>query len=126
MPIYTEMKPFWYFVSPIRIFRMVRAKFHKHKNPTLKTSLSANADKNDNRHMKLRSFFQLSPLKMDFNQVSTSGLKRMMRNVMRRSEEALKENVDVVLIGHSKTFIPYNEKTLEPFLKKKKKKVNRQ
>ena len=128
MPIYTEMKPFWYFVSPIRIFRMVRAKFHKHKNPTLKTSLSANADKNDNRHVKLRSFFQLSPLKMDFNQVSTSGLKRMMRNVMRRvnSEELKVKSVDVVLIGHSKTFIPYNEKTLEPFLKWFNKKVNRQ
>lgn len=25
--------------------------------------------------------------------------------------------VDVVLIGHSKTFVPYNEKTLEPFLR---------
>ena len=38
----------------------------------------------------------------------------MMRNVMRRSSG--KEYVDVVLIGHSKTFVPYNGKTLEPFL----------
>lgn len=51
---------------------------------------------------------------MDFNQVSARGLKRMMRNVIRRSAD--KEHVDVVLIGHSKTFVPYNEKNLEPFL----------
>lgn len=51
---------------------------------------------------------------MDFNQVSSRGLRRMMRNVIRRSAD--KEHVDVILIGHSKTFVPYNEKTLEPFL----------
>lgn len=52
---------------------------------------------------------------MDFNQVSARGLKRMMHNVIRRSAD--KEHVDVVLIGHSKTFVSYNEKTLEPFLR---------
>ena len=61
---------------------------------------------------------------MDFNQVSARGLKRMMRNVMRRVESGKwkvegsvsGKPVDVILIGHSKTFVPYNEKTLEPFL----------
>jgi hypothetical protein len=52
---------------------------------------------------------------MDLNQVSAWGLRRMMRNVIRRSAD--KDHVDVVLIGHSKTFVLYNEKTLEPFLK---------
>lgn len=118
-PIYTEMRPLWDFISPIRIFRMIRAKFHRHKKPTLKITESANADKNDNRHVTLRSFFTLSPMKMDFNQVSSRGLRRMMKNVMRRVEsgESRVESVDVVLIGHAKTFIPYNERTLEPFLR---------
>lgn len=69
---------------------------------------------------------------MDFNQVSARGLKRMMRHIMSRAD-ALNETlrsmtsvtdkslndgtVDVVLIGHSKTFVPYNKKTLEPFLR---------
>ena len=67
---------------------------------------------------------------MDFNQVSARGLRRMMRHIMSRAD-ALNETlrsmsrdkslndgtVDVVLIGHSKTFVLYNEKTLEPFLK---------
>lgn len=115
LPIYTEMRPFWDFVSPMRVFRIVRAKFHKHKHSEVKTSVSAVADKNDNRKLTLKSFFRLSPLKMDFNQVNSRGLKRMMKNIMRRS--AGKERVDVILIGHAKTFVSYNERTLEPFLK---------
>ena len=119
LPIYTEMRPFWDFVTPMRVFRMIRAKFHRHKkNGATRAEsqeLKANADKNDRSKLTLQSFFRLSPLKMDFNQVNARGLKRMMKNVMRRSSE--KYHVDVILIGHSKTFIPYNEKTLEPFLK---------
>lgn len=119
IPIYTEMRPFWNFVTPMRLFRMIRAKFHRHKKSSVKTSESASADKNDNRHVSLKSFFRLSPLKMDFNQVNSRGLKRMMKNVISRagSQKSKEGKVDVVLIGHSKTFVPYNEKTLEPFLK---------
>lgn len=114
MPIYTEMRPFWDFISPIRIFRMVRAKFHKHKHQSQPQSVTA--DKNDNRKLSLRSFFVKSPLKMDFNQVNGRGLIRMMKNIMRRAKREYLEHVDVILIGHSKTFVPYNEKTLRPFL----------
>ena len=118
MPIYTEMRPFWDFISPIRIFRMVRAKFHKHKHNTQQeqNTTTTIADKNDNRHLSLRSFFVKSPLKMDFNQVNARGLKRMMKNIMRRAKREHLGHVDVILIGHSKTFVPYNEKTLRPFL----------
>lgn len=119
LPIYTEMRPFWDFISIVRIFRMIRAKFHKHKKNqesiAVSRELKANADKNSNRKLSIKSFFRLSPLKMDFNQVNARGLKRMMRNVMRRSADMA--HVDVILIGHSKTFVPYNEKALEPFLK---------
>ena len=116
MPIYTEMHPFWSFISPIRIFRMVRAKFHKHKDNQQKLPTISNVDKNDNRKLSLRSFFVKSPLKMDFNQVNGRGLIHMMKNIMRRAERENLSHVDVVLIGHSKTFVPYNEKTLRPFL----------
>ncbi len=123
MPIYTEMRPIWDFISPIRIFRMVRAKFHKHKQKGLGDEqirgLEAKANKDDNRKLTIKSFFRLSPMKMDFNQVNARGLKRMMRNVMRRVEsgERRVESVNVVLIGHSKTYVPYNERTLELFLR---------
>lgn len=117
LPIYTEMRPFWDFVTPMRVFRMIRAKFHKHKHSAANEARATNISSGDNRKLSLKSFFRLSPLKMDFNQVNSRGLKRMMKNVMHRSEDALKDSVDVILIGHSKTFVPYNEKTLEPFLK---------
>lgn len=116
IPIYTEMRPFWDFISPIRIFRMVRAKFHKHKHSEQKTPAQSTVDKNDNRKLSLRSFFVKSPLKMDFNQVNGRGLICMMKNIMRRAERENLSHVDVILIGHSKTFVPYNEKTLRPFL----------
>lgn len=39
-------------------------------------------------------------------------------HLMSREQGSLNDGtVDVVLIGHSKTFVSYNEKTLEPFLK---------
>ena len=126
LPIYTEMRPFWDFISPIRVMRMIRNKMHKFNKPKGENvervkSLETEARKNDNRHITLKSFFVKSPLKMDFNQVSALGLIRMMRNIDRRvSGERLAvsgQPIDVVLIGHSKTFVPYNEKTLEPFLK---------
>lgn len=116
MPIYTEMRPFWDFVSPIRIFRMVRAKFHKHKHNEQTMPTQVTTDKNDNRKLSLRSFFVKSPLKMDFNQVNGRGLIHMMKNIMRRAKKENIQHIDVVLIGHSKTFVPYNEKTLRPFL----------
>lgn len=117
LPIYTEMRPFWDFVTPIRIFRMIRAKFHKHKHSAANEARAKSVSADDNRKLTIKSFFRLSPLKMDFNQVNSRGLKRMMHNIMRRSSQMSKEQVDVVLIGHSKTFVPYNQKTLEPFLK---------
>jgi hypothetical protein len=117
MPIYTEMRPFWDFVSPIRVFRMIRAKLHKHKrNESAASTVQQLTNKEDNRKISLRSFFVKSPLKMDFNQVNGRGLIRMMKNIIRRAKLENIKHVDVVLIGHSKTFIPYNEKTLRPFL----------
>ena len=118
MPIYSEMRPFWDFISPIRIFRMVRAKFHKHKhNESATTStIQQTTNKDDNRKLSLRSFFVKSPLKMDFNQVNGRGLVHMMKNIMQRAKREHLDHVDVILIGHSKTFVPYNEKTLRPFL----------
>ncbi len=121
MPIYCEMRPFWQFVSVLRIFRMIRAKFHKHKQASggseqRITNKENRTDKDDNRKLSLKSFFRLSPWKMDFNQGTSRQLIAAMKRIMRRKVTD-REIVDVVLIGHSKTFVPYNEKTLEPFLK---------
>ena len=121
-PIYTEMRYFWNFVSPLRIFRMIRAKFHKHSKNATKIIDNQNETKEDNRKLSLKSFFRKNAWKLDFNQANgrqmIAALKRIQKLDIR------KNNVSVVLIGHSKTFVPYNEKTLEKFLKWAEKQKN--
>lgn len=116
-PIYTEMRPFWSFVSPIRIFRMVRAKFHRHKHSAAsQTSKGSDINKSDNRHLSIKSFFRKSPWKMDFNQATGKQLIAAAKRIKGTRVED-RDVVDVILIGHSKSFLQYNELTLEEFLK---------
>ena len=115
-PIYTEMRPFWSFISPIRIFRMVRAKFHRHKHSAVsQASKDSEISKSDNRHLSLKSFFRKSPWKLDFNQATGRQLITAAKRIRGRKVED-RDHIDVILIGHSKSFLPYNEKTLKEFL----------
>ncbi len=116
-PIYTEMRPFWSFVSPTRIFRMVRAKFHKHKSiaPAPEKG-NDEINKADNRKLSFGAFFRKSPWKMDFNQATGVQLIAAMKRIMSRTIKD-RESVDVVLIGHSKSFVGINEKSFTKFLK---------
>ena len=115
-PIYTEMRPFWTFVTPIRMFRMVRARFHRHKHSSSYTDSSNEVAKSDNRKMTVLSFFRKSPWKMDLNQATGPQLIAAMKRIMSQAFED-RETVDVVLIGHSKSFVKYNEKSFIKFLK---------
>ena len=112
-PIYTEMRPFWCFLSPMRVFRMFRAKLHKHKHSA--QFISKEISSNDNRKLTVQSFFRKSPWKFDFNQASGRQMISALKRIMKLPLES--DEVNVVLIGHSKSFVPYNEKTLETFLK---------
>lgn len=114
-PIYTEMRPFWAFVTPIRAFRMIRARFHRHKKSAV-NQVSQEVAKADNRKMSIHSFFQKSPWKMDFNQATGAQLIAAMRRIM-SMEIKDKDTIDVILIGHSKSFLKYNEKSFTKFLK---------
>ncbi len=115
-PIYTEMRPFWSFLTPIRVFRMVRARFHRHKRNPSGTDNKREIEKSDNRELSLRAFFRKSPWKMDFNQATGGQLIGAMKRIMSRSIKD-REIIDVVLIGHSKSFLKYNEKSFAKFLK---------
>lgn len=109
-PIYTEMRYFWSFLTPVRLFRMIRARFHKHQsNP--ETSMN----KEDSKGLFWQSFFKKSPWKLDFNQASGKQLINALKRI-RKQTRTENSTIDIVLIGHSKTFISYNEKTLEKFL----------
>ncbi len=116
-PIYTEMRPFWSFISPIRVFRMIRAKFHRHKHSAAsQASKDSSINKSDNRHLSIKSFFRKSPWKMDFNQATGRQLIAAAKRIKGTRVED-RDIVDVIMIGHSKSFLPYNETTLEEFLK---------
>jgi hypothetical protein len=115
-PIYTEMRYFWNFISPLRVFRMVRAKFHRHKKSSITTIETKQANENDNRKLSLKSFYVKNPWKLDFNQASGSQMIGALKRIKKQTKN-LNQSVDVILIGHSKTFVAYNEKTLEKFLK---------
>ena len=114
-PIYTEMRPFWSFLTPIRVFRMVRARFHRHKRNTSGSENNSEIRKSDNRELSIRAFFRRSPWKMDFNQAPGSQLIGAMKRILSRSVKD-RDIIDVVLIGHSKSFLKYNEKSFIKFL----------
>ena len=112
-PIFTEMRYFWSFITPIRVFRMVRAKFHKHQLNSVESEVPKS---NDNRKLFLKSFFIKSPWKLDFNQASGWQLINALKRIKRETKND-DTQIDIILIGHSKTFIPYNKKSLEKFLR---------
>ena len=115
LPIYTEMRSFWHFISVIRIYRMIRAKFHKHKKADKSLQINkTNAE--DNRKLSIKSFFRLSPWKLDFNQATGSQLIGAVKRIKNR-DIVNRDVVNIVLIGHSKSFIAHNKKTLESFLR---------
>lgn len=114
-PIYTEMRYFWSFITPIRLFRIIRAKFHQHKKPNLTTLHTIGQEKKSPNSISFMSFWIKSPWKFDFNQASGFQLINAMKRINKKVKSYNSE-VDIVLIGHSKTFILYNEKTLEKFL----------
>ena len=111
-PIYTEMRYFYSFISFMRIFRMLRAKFHRHSKSHASVAIR---NQKDPKRLSIRSFFVKSPWKLDFNQATGLQLKNALRRI-RNSFQIKEDNIPVVLIGHSKTFIRHNEKTLENFL----------
>ena len=109
------MRPFWNFISIIRIYRMIRAKFHKHKK-THKRLHNNKFKVEDNRKLSIKSFFRLNPWKLDFNQATGSQLIGAIKRIKKR-DIIDRDAVDIVLIGHSKSFIAHNKKTLESFLR---------
>lgn len=116
-PIYTEMRPFWSFISPVRVYRMVRARFHKHKrNSSLSATNSEEINKADNRRMGVKAFFRKSPWKLDFNQATDKQLIAAIERI-RQIKVTDRDMIHIILIGHSKSFTLYNERALERFLK---------
>lgn len=115
-PIYCEQQPIWHFVTLNRIYRAVQGRLNPLPvdeyglpSATRRGGLAATA-------ARLRRLLaQRHPWKLDFNQCSGRQLVAALRRIEAQyaSHDAV---LPVVLIGHSKIFTRWNERSLEPFL----------
>ena len=116
VPIYCENRSFFSFITYIRLFRMIRSKFHKHQKVKPRSNLG---DRKVLRISKFRKLYNIfikdHPWKLDFNQATGRQLIRAVKRIEKKYSH-FDIDIPIVLIGHSKSFINYNKKTLEPFL----------
>ena len=113
-PIHCELKPLTSFISLIRIFRALRALNHKHANNNHRNSgqIKIKTKRNDFLNSCFRVLFTKHPRKFDFNQLTA----HQMINTLKKVDINSQEFNYITLIGHSKSFIKYNERTLKCFL----------
>ncbi len=123
VPIYCEHRNFLAFISFIRAYRMLRAQFHKHAKETNDriTSIDQAQTINDikskkNKFARLWTLIEKHAWKLDFNQATASQLINALKRIEKNYNNTATP-IPIVLIGHSKSFIKYNEKTIVPFLK---------
>ena len=116
VPIYTEKRFIFSFITPIRIFRLVRSRFHKHKKFNKHTLSKKSSERRRFFHKITGAIFRKYAWKLDFNQLTT----RMLINTCKKIEKNYSDkdiDIPIVLIGHSKTFIKLNHYLLKRFLK---------
>jgi hypothetical protein len=115
-PIYCEPQPVWRFLTLNRIYRAVQDRLHP---LPLDEYRGVRAGRGGLAAMVARLhrlLAQRHPWKLDFNQCSGRQLIAALRRIDARY--AGHDHVlPVVLIGHSKIFTRWNERSLEPFLR---------
>jgi len=128
-PIYTEQRYLTSFISLNRIYRLFAQTVSRliTPHPMIKKQVKAKKTEHEtsipqitkpvsNKCSRIKALFKRYPFKMDFNQCTGHQLIRGLLN----AEHAYGDpNFDIpfVIIGHSKTFTKYNEKSLIPFLR---------
>jgi hypothetical protein len=110
-PIYCEQRPAYDFISPVRIFRIIRARFHRHAESGVNypQKSSGNSLKKSNPFRLYGKF----PRKFDFNQLTGGQMIRQLKKIRHQPGKL----PFITIIGHSKSFIHYNYFTLNRFLK---------
>jgi hypothetical protein len=120
-PIYCEAQPVWRFLTVNRVYRAVQSRLNPLPFDEYAGAAGAgNGARRGGLGAKLARARDLllarHPWKLDFNQCSGAQLVAALRRIERRYADH--EGVlPVVLIGHSKTFTAWNERSLEPFLR---------
>jgi hypothetical protein len=115
-PIYCEKKHLWHFITPLRIFRMIRAKYHKHEDTGKLNDRNLNTGIWNYFGRKIKYFSAMYPWKMDINQSTGYQLIHACRRIEKKYKPVAVD-LPIVLTGHSKTFVKMNTLLLRPFLK---------
>lgn len=123
IPIYCELRNVFSFITVIRAFRMIRSRFHLHEKQRKDNLIEANKKSNSSLIKLLNKVVNLSiqftikhAWKLDFNQASSRQIINALKRIDREYGH-IKQDLPIVLIGHSKSFIKFNEFTIEPLLK---------
>lgn len=112
VPIYSESRNLFAFLTPLRMFRIIRAKFHKHKRAISEIHCKS-TKKKTNIIKKIRKKYSW---KLDFNQATGKMIIKACKRI-EKEYSCYNGKIPIVLIGHSKTFVKINEFFLRPFLK---------
>jgi hypothetical protein len=114
-PIYCETWPVWHFLTLNRIYRAVQGRL----NPLPRDEYEAAGDGAELRPTRIARLRDLllarHAWKLDFNQCSGRQLVAALLRIEERYGHA-EADLPVVLIGHSKVFSTWNQRSLEPFL----------
>lgn len=118
VPIYSQLKPIWSFISLNRLYRVRESKNHNFNEGL---SLYREANKLKQPKMKkiikmIKKLFTKHALKADFNQCTGKQLINQLKQV-ERDHSCSEDEIPFVTIGHSKLFTKINEKSIMPFLR---------
>ncbi|HVH47480.1 MAG TPA: hypothetical protein VM925_34330 [Labilithrix sp.] len=120
-PIYTEEQPIWVFLTANRVYRVIAQRLNPLPNPESVADpmagacLSPRGSIADKLVGKAKALVRQHPWKADFNQCTGKQLIESLERVESRYGHH-DAPLPFILIGHSKTFTGYNERSLRPFL----------
>ncbi len=120
IPIYCEDKSLYSFITPIRIFRTIRSRFHKHtvseKNKKDVYKADTGKETSSGGGGKLGKLFRKYPFKLDLNYPTGRQLIGMMKNI-EKNYGGIEGKIPVVVSSHSKSFVRGNESAVKSFMK---------
>ena len=111
-PIYSEKRWIKAFINPIRIYNTISGRLFKASN---NSAIKRNLRYSDHSSQSaINWLFRKNAWKADFNQCLGSQLVQALI----RAEAQISSEMDVpfTLIGHSKLFRPWNERSIKPFI----------
>jgi hypothetical protein len=115
VPIYSEHRRLGAFLSLNRVYRAVLGRFHRVPGSLPQPADAASAPRPPSRTQRLARLLGRHAWKADFNQCTGVQLIRALKRGAARHDPK-SGPVPFVLIGHSKLFTAWNERSVRPFL----------